>query len=217
MRIVLATFVLAALSGCALRMQSSVEAFAAGDAIRPSDRVMVLPAVEPGRETLEHRAWVDLTEAQLRRRGVAVTRSAAEATLFAGIGLGMDTGRDVTSSFAIPQWGVTGYSGASTSGTVSRVGNMATVNATTTYFPQYGVTGYQTGTRTNRVFRRVGTLTFLRPAADAPPQTVFQSRVASEGSCGMLSALAPNLVGALFTTFPAGGTRRLTADINDDC
>lgn len=207
-------------SGCtarASRMNSSVEAFAANDAIRPTDRVIVLPAVEPGRETLEHGIWVRLAEEHLSRRGIAVTRSPEEATLFAAVGLGMDSGRDVTSTFAVPQWGVTGYSGANTVGTVNRFGNTASINTTTTYNPQYGVTGYQTGARTDRVFRRARTLVIARTSNGNAPQPIFQSRVISEGGCGVLSVLTPNLVDALFATFPSGGTRRVTTDLPSGC
>lgn len=219
MKAALAAIILGGLlTACAPRMQSSVEAFASPDGIGARDRVIVFTAVEPGRETLEHRSWVELVEAQLTRRGVMVTRSPAEATLIAGIDLRIDGGRDVSSTFTIPQWGVTGYSGSNTIGTVNRFGNMATLNAATTYTPQYGITGYQTGSRTDRVFRRMATLIVLRPSSPGSrPQPVFESRAVSEGECGILSPLAPHLVDALFTTFPAGGTRRVTVPIEGRC
>ncbi len=95
---------------------------------------------------------------------------------------------------------------------------MATVNATTTYTPQYGVTGYTTGVRTDRVFSRGAVLLVGRPSPPGrPPNLVFESRVQSEGSCGLLGALAPVFVEALFSTFPQGGTRRVETPTPQGC
>jgi hypothetical protein len=205
------------LAACAnSRIESQVEAFTSGDAIRPGDRVAVVPAVEPARATLEHRTWVAAAQAEFRKRGFALASSPADADVVAVVGVAIDTGRDVTRSFAVPQFGVVGYGAANTFGTVNRVGTMATVNATTTYTPQYGVTGYVPGSRTERVFRRYAILgVFRRDRGTSQP--VFESRVYSEGSCGLLSAVAPTLIEALFATFPAGGTRRVASEWNGNC
>lgn len=212
-----AALVVLTLAGCARSIQSQVEAFSAGQGLRPSDRVWVLPAVEPGRETLEHRAWVERASAEFARRGVTVARSPDEATAIAVVGFAIDAGRDVTSTFAIPQWGVTGYSPATTFGTMNRVGNTTTFNATTTATPQFGVTGYMPGSRTDRVFQRRAVLVISRRADGGQLQTLFESRVSSEGSCGALSAVTPALIEALFATYPAGGVRRVSSDWNGDC
>jgi hypothetical protein len=205
------------LTACTSRVEVSVEAFAPPPVITRGERILVLPAVTPEQQTLEHQTWVSLAEAELTRKGFTVTRSMAEATLAAGIGIRIDDGRDVVSTFSIPQWGVVGYSGANTSATVNRVGGFSTVNANTTFTPQYGVTGFQSGSRTDRVFRRAGSLTVLRVSGGRPFPTLFESRVRSEGSCGTLSAVAPNLIEALFATFPEGGTRRVSSPLAADC
>lgn len=210
--------VVLSLAGCTARsIQSQVEAFSADQGLRPSDRVWVLPAVEPGRETLEHRTWVQRASAEFTRRGVTVARSPEEATAVAVVGLAIDAGRDVTSTFAIPQWGVTGYSPATTFGTMNRVGNTTTFNATTTAIPQYGVTGFVPGSRTDRVFQRRAVLVISRRTDGAQLQTVFESRVTSEGSCGALSVVTPALMEALFATYPAGGVRRVSSEWDGNC
>lgn len=206
------------LAGCsASSISSQVEAFSAGAVLRPSDRVLVVPAVEAGRESIEHQGWIRMAEAEFARRGIPTTRSQSDATAIAAVGLAIDTGRDVTSTFAIPQFGVTGYSPANTFGTVNRVGNVSTFNATTTAIPQYGVTGFVPGSRTDRVFQRHAVLVIQRRVPAGAPQTIFESRAASEGSCGMLSAVAPQLVEALFATYPEGGARRVQSEFSGNC
>jgi hypothetical protein len=205
------------LAGCST-VSSQVQSFASADRIGPQDRVFVVSSVPAEQQTLEHQNWISLTRQELQKRGIPTTSNQNEATAIAVVGMAIDQGRNVTRTFAIPQYGVTGYSGSQTFGTVNRVGPMATVNATTTYTPQYGVTGYRTGVQTDRLFGRIAILMIGRPTpAGRPPNLLFESRVQSEGECASLGALAPVLVEALFATFPQGGARRVEAPTPTGC
>lgn len=157
-----------AVSACAPRLQTRVEAFASqAMAPRVGETVHVIPAATAARATLEDQAWVRLAESEFAARGFRIVSSPANAALVAVVGLAIDAGRKVARPFMIPQWGVTGYSGAQTFGTFSRFGDVGTYSGTTTLTPQYGVTGYATGVATQRVFTRRGILLVFRP----PPPT----------------------------------------------
>ncbi len=134
------------LAGCQTQsppqLASQVEAFAAQDGVTARDRVFVAPGVELEHQTIEHRIWARLAVEQLTRRGITVVNAPADATVTAIVTLSIDSGRDVTSTFAVPQFGVVGHSNTQTFGTINRLGNTSTFNATTVQTPQFGVTGY---------------------------------------------------------------------------
>ncbi|WP_297855290.1 hypothetical protein [Elioraea sp.] len=46
---------------------------------------------------------------------------------------------------------------------------------------------------------------------------VFEARAVSEGSCGMLSTVAPSFVAAPFEKFPAGGSGLVEKDMKAAC
>jgi hypothetical protein len=184
---------------------------------RVGETVYVILAATAARATLEDQAWVRLAESEFAARGFRIVSSPANAALVAVVGLAIDAGRKVARPFMIPQWGVTGYSGAQTFGTFSRFGDVGTYSGTTTLMPQYGVTGYATGVATQRVFTRRGILLVFRPPPTPNPVPVFEARAVSEGSCGMLSTVAPSFVAALFEKFPAGGSGLVEKDMKAAC
>jgi hypothetical protein len=206
-----------ALGACGTRLQTRVEAFASPAAPRGGETVHVIPAAAVQHVTLEHQEWVRLAEREFAARGLRVVEAPASASLVAVIGLAMDAGRDVARPFLIPQWGVTGYSGAQTFGTFSRSGNFGTYSGTTTLMPQYGITGYTTGVTSQRVFTSRAILLVFRPPYGPNPVPVFEARAVSEGSCGMLSAVAPSFVAALFEKCPSGGTGVVVKEIKGEC
>jgi hypothetical protein len=199
------------------RLQSRVEAFAGQAAPRVGEAVYVIPASAEQQATLEHQEWVRLAEREFATRGFRVVSSPANASLVAVVGLAIDEGRDVARPFMIPQWGVTGYTGGQTFGTYSRFGNVGTYSGTTTLMPQFGISGYTTGIISQRKFMRRGVLLVFRPPPGPNPVPVFEARAVSEGSCGMLSVVAPSFVAALFEKFPAGGSGLVEKEMKGAC
>lgn len=205
------------LASCGTRVDVQVQSFSAADAPRAGERVFVLPAqAAPGAE-LEAQSWVAIARQEFAARGLLLVDRAEEADLLASVGLTIDGGRTEQRPYAIPQFGITGYSGSTTTGTVASYGGMATYNAATTLTPTYGVTGYVTGIESERVFRRRAALTVTRRSPDGRPAPVFQSRGDSEGSCGTLAAVSPDLIKALFARFPQGGVQRVTTRMQTRC
>lgn len=215
---------LVALSACTLlmgcnppRITTNVQAFSTPDRLNTSDRVFVAPLRAEDSQSLEAQTYVRLANEEFTKRGFTVVENLADATAIALLGIVIDGGRNESRTYAIPQFGVTGYSGSNTTGTVSRFGNMSTVQATTSYTPQYGVTGYSTGVMTSRVFNRVAMLIISRPVNRGEVRRIFESRGTSEGSCGNLSAIAPTIIQSLFATFPDGGPRNVTVPWSGEC
>jgi hypothetical protein len=209
MRLSILVLIAILVSACGRQVQTQVQAFGASPVPRAGERVFVAPPVVDGQATLEMREYVRLAQDQFRQRGYTVVGSPAEAELLAIIGLEIDAGRDVQRAYSIPQFGVTGYSGAQTFGTVTGFGGVGTYTGTTFFTPQYGITGYITGMETTRVFSRSGRMVVARSVSAGQPPIVYDVRVDSQGSCGMLAAIAPAIVEAMFATFPNGGTRTL--------
>jgi hypothetical protein len=136
---------LVGLSGCASFIEANVSAF---QDLGPSDqraRIAVAPWREQMKDSLEFRTYAAQVEARLRAKGFNVVPLSARPELVAFLDFGIDDGRQVAQSYAIPQYGVTAYSSSYTTGTITSYGpGYGSYSATTTHIPQYGITGYTT-------------------------------------------------------------------------
>lgn len=165
--------------------------------------IAVMPWRKELSDSLEFKTYAARIEARLRERGYVISGPGIPASHAMFVKYGIDDGRTVATPYSIPQFGVTGYSGSQTMGTVSTYGNTSYLNATTTRTPTYGVTGYQTGVATHRVFTRFVSIDIVQ--LSSTPETsrkVFEGRLRSEGSCGNFVSIMPILVDSLFMTFP---------------
>jgi len=57
----------------------------------------------------------------------------------------------------------------------------------------------------------------FRPPSSPDAAPVFEARAVSEGSCGMLSAVAPSLITARFEKFPTGGSGVVKTKMQASC
>ncbi len=217
MRFCKALALLACLSACAPQLQTRLESFSAPPPPAATSSFFVLAGSREQAASLESQQWVSLTAAQLAKRRFQLAPSLESADYVAVVGLGMDRGQTVNEPISIPQWGVTGYSGAQSFGTVSRFGNVASYSGTTTLTPTYGVTGYTTSVVSRQVFTREGVLSVFRRSAGPSAAPVFQARGISEGSCGLLSVVAPALIETLFAKFPQGGSGTVQMPFQGSC
>ena len=163
--------------------------------------------------TLEFRAIASKLAAKLTAAGYRVVDSetigSTITTYAAVLSYGIDDGTLVTSTYSIPRYGVTGYSGATTTGTISTFGNLGTYQGTTTYTPTYGITGYSTGTSTQSVYTRALILNIYDvaklpadPNAPTGQAQVYSSKLVSSGICSSLAVVMDALLEALFRDFP---------------
>ena len=144
------------LTGCLRHalMKPTVQSFSAIDQFDSSKQLMVVPYNGKQASSLEWKTYATKIEARLIKPGYQITHEANMAQLVAYFGYAIDQGKEVLTTYAIPQYGMTGYNSARTTGTIATIGNFASYNATTTLQPSYGVTGYIPGTRRNVVFTR---------------------------------------------------------------
>lgn len=222
-RMLLIAAVGAVLAGCATgptRVQSRITEFHKMAAPTAGDTYAVLPWREELKGSLEFQTYAGQVAEGLRAKGFNVVPDGSSAKFAVFLDYGIDTGRTEISSYSIPQWGVTGYSGSRTTGTVSSYGNTSFVNAQTTATPTYGVTGYTSGTTSTRVFNRFVNLDIVEIASgSAQPRKVYEGRLRSEGSCGTLPNVMPALLAGLLARFPgeSGKGRSETTPLLTDC
>lgn len=218
-RVVAVALALAILSGCGSRVETSVQSFAGNAPPQLGETIMVIPTLEQGRVSLEAQTWASLAESEFRKRGfvVLLADGPTHPKLVAVIGMAIDAGRDVARPYTIPNFGVTGYSGGITTGTVNRFGNTANYTANTTLIPQYGITGYTSGVSVDRVHRRVAMIRVFRVDQGANAAPVFEVSGASEGSCGMLASVAPAIIEGMLQDFPKPGARRVQVQSQGGC
>jgi len=153
-----------------------------------------------------------LLKAELELQGLSLSQSSKKADFIAYFGYAIDNGELITTEYSIPTYGVTGYSGARTYGTV--YGNSYSSNTTLT--PTYGITGSTSGSSTSKVFTRSARLyVFDR----RKKKLVFESTASSTGSCHSFIPVAPYIIRSMLADFPQGkvGNVQLPLEKGFDC
>jgi hypothetical protein len=199
-------------------VRSNIQTFHTLPPVGAGKSVFVAASDEKKQDTLEFRSYARMLESHLAKKGYVPVSDVASAEYVAFFEYGIDDGTLVTSTYSIPQWGVTGYSSSNTSGMINTFGSTGTYSATTTYVPQYGVTGYSTGTSTSKVYRRALILTLLKPGRDKQPkaESVYEAKLVSEGSCGSVAGVMTPMLEALFKDFPGQSGSARTVEIPYD-
>lgn len=201
-----------AVTGCG-RVRSNVTTFSELTADDIGSRVIIMP-YEEQENSLEWRSYARMLADHFRNKGYEITDDINEANLAAFFGYGIDEGQQVTSTYSIPQFGVTGYSGAYTTGTVSSYGSgYGTYTANTTLIPQYGVTGYSTGTKRDTVYTRSLWIDLLDVESY---EKKWEMRLTSQGSCASFKPVAPTFFEAAFQSFPMGDGGEVTLPFDMD-
>lgn len=202
-------FAALALSGC-MQVQTNVEAHSSIPPDIAPKTVFLIPYNPSDGSSLEWRTNAGILASVFNEKGFQVVSRKQDARLTAKFGYVIDEGQAVQSNYSIPQYGVTGYSAARTTGNI--YGNSYTANTTLT--PTYGVTGYISGTQTDVLFTRGAVLDIVD---NTTRQTVFEGRAVSVGSCFSFSSVAPQILGALLSNFPAGKTGRVDMQWDGSC
>jgi len=175
--------------------------------------IAVLPYKEQQSQSLEWRAYRQMVEDQLRKASFVVT-SPDDADLLAFFGYAIDQGREVVSTYSIPQYGVTGYSGGYTTGTITSYGGgYSTYSGTTTLTPTYGITGYTAGVSSDTVFTRSLSVDIV----DKQTQNRrWEMKLRSQGSCGNIASVMPQFLQAAFDSFPGPSGKGRTVELPHD-
>ncbi len=156
--------------------------------------------------SLEHRSYENVVRQELDAKGFKETPS-AEADLIVVFSYGIDTGKQVVSSY--PIFGQTGVSSSTTYGTVQNYGTFGTYSGSTTYTPTYGVVG--SGVTSQTHYTRFLTFELLdkNALAESKMKKLYEGKVVSSGSSEQVSVVLPTMIKTLFEDFPGkSGTTR---------
>ncbi|SVD14279.1 uncharacterized protein METZ01_LOCUS367133 [marine metagenome] len=133
---------------------------------------------------------------------VISVNSEAPARLTALLNYGINDGQTVTESYSVPIWGQTGVGSSTTTGSINMYGNYGSYSGTTFYTPTYGITGFTSGTTTSTQYNRAVHLDIFDSQPDSSrPRKVYESKVISTGSCGVMSEVIDEMFEALFRIF----------------
>lgn len=201
----------AALAGCGtLGLQTNVSSFhELGGA--NGQTIAVVPWRKELSGSLEFASYARQVEGHLRKAGYTIVDAGRGPDLIAFLDYGIDDGRNISRSYVIPQFGVTGYSSANTYGTVSTYGSTSTFSGTTSYTPQYGVTGYSSGVATDTVYTRFVNMDIVKVGSESV--RVYEGRAKSMGSCGNIAVVAPQIIDVLMQNFPGKSGRAETIEV----
>lgn len=205
----LLTIATLAVAACS-QVETQVDAYSSIPADLAPRTVFIAPYEQADAESLEWRTNAGILGGILNEKGYQVVSRPQDARLLASFTYLVSEGDVVQTSYAIPQYGVTGYSGSTTSGTV--YGNSYTAN--TTYRNTYGVTGYIPATRTEVVYALGAAIKMFD---NANQRMVFEGTAVSVGTCFSFSAIAPQILSSMLTNFPQGKTGKVTLEGNADC
>lgn len=173
---------------------------------------IIVPWRKELQDSLEFKAYASVLQRRLIEEGFKAyvpwspPETPPSTYLVAMFDYGIDDGKQAVSTYAIPQWGITGYSSSVTTGTMTALGNTAVYSGNTTYNPQHGITGYSRGIQSQTIYSRFVSLDLVEVTPSAKPKKVYEGRLRSAGWCGNLSAVMPVLLDAMFKNFPAGAT-----------
>lgn len=197
-------------SGCATAVYSEVTVFHKLPSEPTSTKYAFLPL--KGQESLEYSSYQTLVVAELAKYHFQQV-SFEEAEVVVVFDYGTGSRQRVG---AVPVFGQTGVSSATTYGSVNSYGGMGTYTGTTSYTPTYGITGSMPYSYTE-YSRNL----WLAIAEKKPPQgdkvnLLYEANLVSEGRNKQLPAVMPYMIRALFKTFPgkSGTTREERIPLN---
>lgn len=199
-----------ALSGCVGLVETKVDAYSSIPDDLSTKTVFISAYNKSDAQSLEWRTNAQILKNVIEEKGFSVVPTRQHARLVAYFGFAVDNGERVTTNYSIPNWGVTGYSGANTYGTI--YGN--TYSANTTLTPTYGVTGYTRGTRTDTIFTRSASLEMIDTQTK---KKVFEGTAISSGSCNSFAPVASSIIKAVLSNFPKGKNGRVNLPMEGEC
>lgn len=117
--------------------------------------VLILPGtkdVDPS--DLQFLEFAGHVATALKEMGLTRVERFQDADVAVYLSYGIGNPQTQQYSYALPTWGQTGVSSATTYGSVNRYGNTGTFSGTTVYTPTYGITGYSTQVESRTTFTR---------------------------------------------------------------
>jgi hypothetical protein len=202
------------LAACGANLKASVEHFSDGFSASPSNVYFVRAIPAAGDEpTLEERSYASALTEQMLKAGHVVTLNPAEATHNVFFGLQISRPNTTTSVVAAPVYGMVPSGTSFTSGYAT--GNA--FSARTTQMQTFGVQGYVPTTVNATTYMRVGTVVIFSASGPNIRRPISQIRARSEGSCGVLSIVAPSIARAIVEQLGKAGSDTIQIPFEGRC
>lgn len=187
------------LCGCARHpnFHVSVSALAAPRA-ESARRYVLIPGnedVQP--QDLQFQEYAGYIRNVLDMQGFSQVEDPKNAEIIIVLAYSIGDPQQQSYTYSIPQWGQTGYSSATTYGTLYTSGNYGSYTGQTYFQPTYGITGYSTGVGTVVTYTRAMALVAYDAGSlsqDNKPTEVWRVSAASTGRSGDLRLVFPYLV-----------------------
>jgi Domain of unknown function (DUF4136) len=195
--LLIATVLLAALSGCALLRSQVAVVHRLPKDLSGTTYVMI------------HKAYEETVRQELNAKGFRETTvDQAQTVVF--LAYGIDTGRGVVSSYPI-----IGQTGATTCSTFDGAPQSYSCSDSSPW-PTYGVVGTRETSQTE--YTRVLRLDIVdkQALAEGNIKKLYEGKVVSSGFSGQLVKVLPKMVKALFEDFPGqSGSTRTSSQVTD--
>ncbi|MEE4216426.1 MAG: hypothetical protein V2I48_02360 [Xanthomonadales bacterium] len=169
--------------------------------------------IEGSPEFTRHKKALELHFAE---QGFDITDDIYRADYVAFVNYGMDGGQTVTRSYTNPVYG-TVTDGMGPQGEAAGAGAIMANRSGEAYSPgPQGVVRYETNTSSKTVYTAHLNIDMFEMGKDGLGEKVFETKLLSKGSCGLLDDVMDELVESIFVDFPnTNGQQQIQAEI--DC
>ena len=163
---------------------------------------------EERNHSLEFRSYKTLIEQKFRTYGFSVRENVDDAEYVALISYGIDAGTTTTQTGSVPVYGQTGGGSTYHSGSVNTYGSggysYGSYSGTSYTMPTYGIVGSQSYSYNITTYNRnlAMDIVITKTLNDKFPEKIYEARLTSRGSCGILSQVMDEFIEALFEDFP---------------
>lgn len=220
----LLTLLVALLGGCAgldtiPPITVTVDAIAGGQASYKRTYWLMPGNTGVSRDDLQFQEYAGYIHPGLTTTGFRESQKLEDADIVIFVSYGIGDPKSHTSTYSLPLWGQTGYSGSMTTGTVNSFGGNLNYNSYTTYTPTYGITGYTTHTQQVTTYFRYLVLDAYDIDAykrDKKFSQVWRSTTTSTGSSGDLRYIMPALVIGSFKYWGTSTGQRVSSSFDLD-
>jgi hypothetical protein len=202
-----------------LEYQAHVDSFAHPD-LKTNLRYILLPGekdMDPS--DLQFLEFASYVEKVLAEKGYNKAQSADKADIAIFLSYGIGDPQTHQASYAMPTYGQTGVSSATTYGTISSFGGTGSYSGATTYTPTYGVTGYVPMVQSYTTYRRfllIAGYELLASAKYSKSVQLWKTEVLSSGSSNDLRKVFPYMVAAMRPYLATNTGRKIQVNLSED-
>lgn len=167
-------------------------------------------------DSLEFKAYKKTFESHFANEGFEITDDINQADYVAFVNYGIGEGETKTRSYTNPVYGAVGE-GVTQQGGASASDAIMANQSGETYKPgASGAVTYDTKTTSHTVYTGHLNVDLFEIKQSGLGEKVFETKLASKGTCGRLAAVMDEWIGALFLDFPeTNGKQQIQGDL--DC